>query len=79
MDQTLWDEMERLIPRLMVKIEKALPEELHSTLTDYTLLIVFHTAYRQLTPFGRREARIIVNRWKNNASLIGIRKTKDVD
>ena len=65
MSQILWDELERLIPKLMVKIEKALPEELHSTLTDYTLLIVFHTAYRELSPYGKREVWKIVKRWKN--------------
>jgi hypothetical protein len=76
MHDTLWDDLEILIPRLLVKIKNELPEEFHDILTDYTLLVVIHSTYSCLTPQAKLQIRKMVYMWKCDPRMIGVRMTK---
>ena len=76
MRDPLWEDLQILIPRLMERIKKELPEEFHDVLTDYTILVVIHSTYDRLTPHAKLQVRKMVYKWKCDPRMIGIRVTK---
>ena len=64
-EKKLMDEVEHLIPKLDMHINKALSRELQKAFCDYTFLTLFD-ALRPPTPEGMRLARRLVSKWKKD-------------